>query len=170
MVFLGLIVMTLMQLIAALVMNKAYKVRMSGASIIASMALSWPTTMMFMVCLTYAGILLTVPENKWVVASFMLIPMATFMGWLWAFQPETIEQLSLKKLKKLELEKNKLLLDFAVNKWKEMKKSKTGNIAEIETEIALIREERMVIQNKFRRFKPVSEWFKKDGSAKSDLT
>lgn len=169
-VFLGLVVMTLMQLIAAAVTNKAFKFRMSGASIIASMALAWPTSMMLLVFLAYIGIMPTVPDNKWIVACFMLISMGSYVGWLWCFQPDSIEQLSLRKLKKLELDKNKILLDYTLDKWKEMKKEKNGDIDAVEVEIVKIREERVFILNKYRRFKPVTEWFKKAPAVNSDPT
>lgn len=169
--FTGFVVMTLIQLIAALVAHKAFKFRMSGASVIASMALTGPTSMMFLVFLTYIGLMPTVPDSKWMVAAFMLVSIGSYVGWLWLFQPDSIEQLSMKKLKRLELEKNKILLDYTIKKWKKMEKEKDDEgIGAVEAEILKIRAERTMIQNKFRRFKPITEWFKKAPAVKNDPT
>lgn len=159
-VFTGLVVMTLIQLSAAVVASKAFKFRVSGASIIASMTLAWPTSMMFLAFFSFIGLMPTVPENKWMVAFFMLVSVTVYIGWLWVFQPDTIEQLSLKKLKRLELKKNRIEYLYTMDKWKKMRKNNESGIDDVEAELVQNRLNKKEILNKYRRFKPITQWFR----------
>lgn len=138
----GFITLNMIFLFATFVVSKAVKMRVSGASIIASMVCGWPTILGL-------GALFPVNVQKgWVAALFILLALFSYLFWLWVFQPQSLHSMIKANLKQKELECLDIRKDGLKKQLAQFSKGQ-----EFEAERKTIKEELFAIKFKRREIK-----------------
>lgn len=157
----GVMIMNLIYLSLIIPVRLIFRFRMSFASVIASLCMVWATKIFI-----FAPFLLAISqealENRWITGFFMMIMLAIYCGFLFAFQPDSMHQTMIKNLKETELRKNTYLLDYNKKAWLQATKEKnTARANELDIEIAKIRDDRKAIKREFSKFKWIYRLFQR---------
>lgn len=163
----GVMIMSLIYLSLTIPAKLILKLRMSWASVIASLCMCW-TAKIFL----FAPILLVIPqeilENRWVTGLFMMLMLFVYAGFLYLFQPDSLHQLTVKNLKQAALLKNSYLLDHHKKEWIVANKNKDNKrIEQLDIEITKIQNERKEIKRTFSSFKWVHSIFKRNDATEA---
>lgn len=157
MILSGFIMLTLIFLLSTFIAKKTVGLRVSGSSIIASLSLSFPSSIALITLFPTDNV------SKWVVAFYMLSCVAAYMVWLWIFQPDSLLDLTKKELKSKQLENVAANQKHLLQKMREARKA--GNTQQLETlkgQWQALKYEKKQIKQNFSRFKPIRAWFKKE--------
>lgn len=134
----GLIALNLIFLLSTFIVVKATKIRVSGASMIASLVFTWPTILML-------GLMF--PPTKasgWLAALFMLTSLFSYLFWLRVFQPKSLQDMIRSDLKARELESLSFKREYLKKQLTKYRKDKKmivelGKVKEDLLEIKLMR-------------------------------
>lgn len=164
----GVMIMTLVYLSLTIPAKLILGLRLSWASVIASLCMCW-SSKIFVI----APILLVLPqesfENRWITGLFMMIMLFVYVGFLYLFQPDSLHQLTVKNLKNAALLKNSYLMDHHKKEWIVATKNKdTKRIAQLDIEIAKIQDERREIKRSFSKLNWLRAFFKRKEVIKTE--
>lgn len=152
----GFTAFNLILLLAAFISHKVLGLRVSGASVVASIASTWPTS---------ACLFVLFPANtqsKWIVALFMLLVAIIFVVWLRIYQPHDIKKLAFLDLKKIQFTKLDLAKKYKRDKIKEAKNSKNvKEVTRLEKELAEIYKEEKLLKQQYSSLRFFKNIFKK---------
>lgn len=105
MVAAGAITMNLIFLLFTLVAGKLLNLKISAASLIAAISLTWPTM------LAFTALMPPEVNSKWVGGAFMVLGLVIYVCWLRIFEPDNLQDLIRKDLRKKELKRVRLIRD-----------------------------------------------------------
>lgn len=161
----GVMVMSMIYVSITIPVKWIFRIRISWASAIASLSMVWVSKI-----LVIAPILLVIPqdalENRWISGLFMMLMVLLYCLFLFAFQPDNMQTITLKNLKETSLRKNAYLLDFNKKQWIKANKDKNADlVAKFDVEIAKLQDERKRLKYEFSKFKWLYNLFKQKKEA-----
>lgn len=148
----GVIMMNMIYLSLTLVLRLTANIRLSWASVIASLFMCWTIKLLILV-----PVLVMLPaetvENRWATGAFMMVMILVYILLILGFQPSSLKQLTLQSLKKTELEKNEYEIDMLKKAWKKASKEKNqAAIDDLDKKIAMAQDQRKEIKRIYSKF------------------
>lgn len=149
MVVAGGIVLNLIFFTSTFIFVKMFKVRISGASVIASLCMTW-ISIFFM-----SGFFVHVPLNNpnvlnWVFGFILLIMLVVYLFWVWFFQPKSLSDMIRDEVKQKDLQKLKDQKQGLTALYKALRKTNTQEAENAKAELKKINVE--INEIKFKRF------------------